>query len=206
MRTAGRMGICFGLALTLGSVVEGKQQGIDETGCAELCVRLLCEYYEVDFPQDKVLEILEPGPTGETSLEKLKHCLKAIGFRCRALRGDYDSLMSMEYPMVLYMIAGPMAPEGHFGVVMKNIETGELFAYDPFVSPQPIRVERESLRKRWSGVALEVRPPPRGGNWLGYGLAGLGAFLLGMLVARRRTSRSIPPREADSRSAGTHKA
>jgi ABC-type bacteriocin/lantibiotic exporter with double-glycine peptidase domain len=154
-------------------------------GCGELCVHLLCEYYEIEYPQQKVLQILTPGASGETSLQQMQECLEMLGFQCSAMRGGYEALTQLDVPVILFLEPG-YAAVGHFGVVMKSQQNGRLLAYDPYASFKPIEVERKTLQKHWKGVALLSRRAGPGHNIRAYAIISICAALVGMCFAYLR--------------------
>ncbi|MCR4414454.1 MAG: cysteine peptidase family C39 domain-containing protein [Thermoguttaceae bacterium] len=152
------------------------------TGCGEFAVRILCNYFQIEFPEDKVLGILRPGASGETSLAQIRDCLEALDCECAIWRGDFEDLMSVTSPMVLFVKRRHQGI-GHFGVVLREEDTGALVAYDPFASPDGVVIDRAALERSWTGVAMAVRYPRPHGLWLWYVLPGIGGIAVGVASA-----------------------
>ena len=141
-------------------------------GCGEVCVPLICEYYERSVSEEQLAATLKSGPHGEASAEDVKNCLERLGFASKVVRGDYSNLMAAESPLILYIRKPGLTSEGHFAVVQKDKWTGRLLAFDPLVSSDPVFVERAGLQQNWTGVAILVERSGFERSWVAVALAG----------------------------------
>lgn len=178
------------LCATTGHPGASAADRTNEQSCGEVCAQMLCAYYNVPFDRSEALRRLRLGTFGETSLRDLQACLESSGLRCVAVSGAITSLDNVDGPMVFHVKATPRETVGHFGVVMRDRATGQLFAYDPFNSPAPTPVSAKILAKQWSGMAIVVRPP-RAEHSFGVMLAvGIVGVVVGAVAAFRTGARA----------------
>lgn len=158
--------------------------------CSELCVRLLCDTWQVEFDRAQAIGLLSQRSDGSVSLDRLVECLNAFGLECSVRRGTPELLNQARAPVILHL-QPPDAPDtvGHY-VVVANTETG-LVAYDPTASAAPGPIDPERLKLMWTGVAIFVHPVQPEEQilfWSNLSAGFLGLTLL-MLQLRRRPLR-----------------
>ncbi len=158
--------------------------------CGEVSVHVICAMYGVDSPRDRVLAILQPGVSGESSLAQVVACLRQLGFRCQMARGSMDALFSWQGPFIIHLKGHPSDAFGHFTVVVACPDRKGVTVYDPMMSLEPMLLRHEVLERQWTGFAILVSPPqPMTGVAPHLSLAA-GLFLLGVSSAWFRSLRS----------------
>lgn len=128
-------------------------------GCGEICVQLLCHYYQVPFDREVVLESLQPGKMGETTVARLCETLQVAGFTCRAVTGTFESIRQTDELLIVFAKSKPDDAIGHFALARWNEPTGAVTIFDPLVDERPISTSEADFIKLWTGVAILVSPP-----------------------------------------------
>jgi ABC-type bacteriocin/lantibiotic exporter with double-glycine peptidase domain len=163
-------------------------------GCGEICIRLLCEYYHVSFDEDQVRKLLEPGPSGETTVARMGDALEALGFDSRAVKGSVDQLRREKSPVIIFAKQSRADAIGHFAVVMWDSSNERPIVIDPLTRAEPFVVTADDFGKVWSGVAILAKP--RGSvSWpkiYTYLLVGFVTLIAGVLVGKRTSTKRSP--------------
>lgn len=125
--------------------------------CSELCVRMLCDTWGVQFDRAQAVNELSQESDGSVPLDRLVACLNSFGFECDVRHGTPELLNNIQRPVIIHLQhPGTIGSVGHYVVVARS-EAG-LIAYDPIASSAPGSVDPERLKIMWTGVAVFVHP------------------------------------------------
>ncbi len=120
----------------------------DETACGTACIMMIARSYGKTFSSARLRELANVDRSG-ASLAGLASAAEQVGFSTRAMKLDYETLMSEHLPSIVHWAGF------HFVVVYKITEKS-VWVSDPALGLR--RYKRKSFEKEWKGITLIVEP------------------------------------------------
>lgn len=143
-----------------GETVRGKSlEG--PASCGEMCVRLICRFYNIYTTEHGIREQLQPTSSGVTTMIDLKRVFTSVGLCANATRGTIKDLDKIEYPIILHLDMGSADNVGHY-IVCFSRSGAKRIGYDLTKSLIPFEITDKMLSSFWTGIYMKVQPQIEG--------------------------------------------
>ncbi|MFZ4455193.1 MAG: peptidase domain-containing ABC transporter [Bacteroidales bacterium] len=131
--------------------VKIKQQDI--TDCGAACLASVAAHYKLKLPIAQIRQIAGTDKKG-TNLFGLYQAAEKLGFQCKGVRGDVDSLPSIPTPTIAHVVINGALE--HY-VVIYLVKKGFVRYMDP-ADGQLHKIEVAKFQQMWTGVLLLIAP------------------------------------------------
>jgi ABC-type bacteriocin/lantibiotic exporter with double-glycine peptidase domain len=168
--------------LTISVTADAKADPADAEpmGCGEASVELIAAAFRREYDREAIRRTLAPGRIQETTLARIARAVNTLRLDAQVVRGNLDSLRSIDSPAILLLQENADAPIGHFVVVRWHSGERRATVFDPLVRSDPVMVEPDVLEELWTGYAVVVSEPETASRSL-YVVLAIGGFAAGAL-------------------------
>ena len=122
----------------------------DETDCGAASLAMVSRYYGARLSISRLRDLANVSREG-ASMFGLAAAAEAIGFTTRAVRTDYQHLLSMELPAIAHWA-------GYHYIVIYEVSPTRVTVGDPAIGL--IKIPRREFEKNWTGRLLILTPTP----------------------------------------------
>jgi ATP-binding cassette subfamily B protein len=120
----------------------------DQLSCGTTCIMMIARYYSKNFSSSRLRELAHVDLSG-SSLANLAHASEQLGFSTRAMKLDYETLMSIQLPCIVHW-------QGYHFIVVHRISEKLVWVADPALGLR--KYDRSYFNERWNGITLVLEP------------------------------------------------
>jgi ATP-binding cassette subfamily B protein len=131
--------------------VKVKQRDI--TDCGAACLASIAGHYRLKLPVSRIRQIAGTDTRGTNALGMVQ-AAEQLGFECKAVKGNVDSLSKIPLPAIAHVVLGDGLQ--HY-VVIYSVGKRKLVYMDP-ADGLMHRETIEAFKKKWSGVLILLLP------------------------------------------------
>ena len=127
----------------------------DVITCSESVMMVALTHYGVDFSLGEIRDRLQPGPSGEVTISRLRDGFASYGLVAHAVKGDISSFDRPGELIVALVELEPGDKIGHFVLAMRRTD-GDFNVYDMFQSDKPVIISERVLSGYWTGLVMTL--------------------------------------------------
>jgi ATP-binding cassette, subfamily C, bacteriocin exporter len=131
--------------------VKVKQRDI--TDCGAACLASVAAWYKLNLPVARIRQMAGTDKKG-TNILGLVEAAEKMGFLCRGVRGDWDSLFKIPKPAIAHVVVKDAL---HHFVVLLYTSRKFIEIMDPS-DGRVHRIAHDDFRKQWTGVLVLMTP------------------------------------------------
>jgi len=109
---------------------------------------MIAKYYGKDFSSARLRELAHVDLSG-ASLANLAAAAEQLGFSTRAMKIDYDTLLSIHLPCIVHW-------QGYHFIVVYKISENSIWVSDPALGIR--KYSKEYFTENWNGITLILEP------------------------------------------------
>ena len=122
-----------------------RQEGIRD--CGICCLYNIIRYYKGNIDIEKLRTLTKTNENG-TSIYNLVKVSNSLGFNSKAYKTDYNSLLSLEFPLIAYIKIN----EYYHFVIIDDIDDEKIFIFDPIRGY--LKYTQETFLKEWQNIII----------------------------------------------------
>ena len=122
-----------------------RQEGIRD--CGICCLYNIIRYYKGNIDIEKLRTLTKTNENG-TSIYNLVKVSNSLGFNSKAYKTDYNSLLSLEFPLIAYIKIN----EYYHFVIIDDIDDENIFIFDPIRGY--LKYTQETFLKEWQNIII----------------------------------------------------